>query len=287
MLHLDDYITKSPEVYSINTNMRLSKISEYSFDDAFPPFNCLVMWEPPRKGFTYTVGVDPSWGIGGDRSVVHVLRNGTSRSNDTQVAEFVTDDVNMHDLVPFCYMIGNLYKDQVEDVEALMAVECNISDDIVHSLRTKYNYSNLFIWKYYDNLTHMMSNKLGWWTTVRTRPKLINKAIQYVKHGWWDIASPWLVSEMETIEKLEEKAQIKAAQGFYDDMFMAGAIALWCAHDMEFGEFGVEGELAMERDRRAVQRLETDTIKLAPMSQRKDFQNSPLTIKQMEEWEID
>jgi hypothetical protein len=287
MQKLDDYIKASPDVYQINRNMRLRKIHEFSFDDAIPPMNCFVMWEPPKKGFTYTVAVDPSWGIGEDRSVIHVLRNGTMHTRDTQVAEFVTDDVNMHDLAPFCYMVGNLYKDEDEGTEALMSVECNISDDIVHDLRTKYNYGNLFIWKYYDNITRMASNKLGWWTTSRTRPKLINKAMQYIKHGWWDIASPWLIAELETIEKLEEKAQIKAAGGFHDDIFMAGAIALWSAHDMEFSEFAEDGELAATRERNKNIKKESEVFKLPPMSERKDFQNTATSWRQMEEWDTD
>lgn len=283
MISLDEYVKKAPEVFQVGLNYRMSKIWEFSFDDVLPPFNCFVMWEPPRSGFTYTVGVDPSWGLGADRSAIHVLRVGTMHSIDTQVAEFVTDNVNMHDLAPICNMIGRLYNDPIEDLEALMSVECNISDDIVHDLRTKYGYGNLFVWKYYDNIKRMMSNKLGWWTNSRTRPKLINKTLQYISHGWWDVASPWLISELETIEKLEDEAQIKAATGFYDDLFMAGAIALWSAHDLEFGDFS-QGEVAAERDRRADNRLMGEFIKLPPMSERKDFQNTACSMEDMENW---
>ncbi len=283
MISLDEYVKGSPEIYSLQGgNLRFNKIHEFSFDDTVPPFNCFVMWEPPRKGFTYTIGVDPSWGVGQDRSVIHVLRDGTMHSTDTQVAEFVTDDINMHDLAPVCNLIGRLYEDPVENLEALLSVECNISDDIVHDLRNKYGYGNLFIWKYYDNIKRQLSNKLGWWTNARTRPKLINKAMQYVKHGWWDIASPWMIAEMETIEKLEDQAQIKAASGLHDDLFMAGAIALWSAHDLEFGE--ADDEVAAERDRRADSRLMAQTIKLPPINERKDFQNTAVSYKQMMEW---
>jgi len=284
VVSLDEYVQKSPEVYSLQSgNYRLNRINEFSFDDVIPPFNCFILWEPPRKGFTYTIGVDPSWGVGQDRSVIHVLRDGTMHSADSQVAEFVTDDINMHDLAPICNLIGKLYEDPVEQLEALMSVECNISDDIVHDLRNKYGYGNLFIWKYYDNIRRQLSNKLGWWTNARTRPKLINKAMQYVKHGYWDIASPWLIAEMETIEKLEDQAQIKAADKFHDDMFMAGAIALWSAHDMEFGDFG-EGDVASERERRAEMRLASEYIHVAPIAERKDFQNTAITYKQMMDW---
>lgn len=280
MSSLDEYVKKAPEVYQVGNTMRLSKINEFSFDDTIPPFNCLVMWEPPRKGFVYTIGVDPSWGIGLDRSVIHVLRNGTMHSTDEQVAEFVTDDTNMHELAPFCNMLGKLYEDKEEGLEALMSVECNISDDIVHDLRMKYGYGNLFIWKYYDNVRRMMSNKLGWWTNARTRPKLINKAMQYVKNGWWDINSPWLIAEMETLEKRDELASIRAAGGFHDDMFMAAAIALWSAHDLEFGD-AADGEVAAQRDKRADDRFAAEFVKAPPIEGRKDYQNTAISYKQM------
>lgn len=285
MISLDEYVKKAPEVFQVDNTMRLNKIHEFSFDDTIPPFNCFIMWEPPKVGFTYTIGVDPSWGIGADRSVIHVLRNGTMHSTDTQVAEFVSDDTNMHEFAPFCNLIGRLYGDKQEELEALMTVECNISDDIVHDLRTKYQYGNQFIWKYYDNVRRMMSNKLGWWTTARTRPKIINKAMQYVKNGWWDLSSPWMIAEMETIEKLEERAQIKAASGFHDDMFMAGAIALWAAHDMEFGDMDGVGEVAAKRDARADARFAAEFIKSPAIENRKDFQNTAISYKKMMEYD--
>lgn len=281
MTQLDDLLRKAPEVYHINNNYRLTRIHEFTYDDVIPPMGAMVMWEPPDSRFNYTVGVDPSWGLGQDRSAIHVLRNGTLYSPDTQVAEFVADDINMHDLTPIVYAIGNLYKNTQEDLEALVTVECNISDDIVHNLRLKYNYGNLFIWKYYDSIKRIMSNKLGWWTTHRTRPKLINKAMQYISHGWWEINSPWLINELETIEKLEEHAQIKAASGFYDDMFMAGTLALWSAHDLEFNsEFG-QAEVAAQRDRRISDMLEATIAPLPPLAQRRDYINTAVTYDQM------
>jgi len=282
-MKLDELVKGCPEVYQLHPNYALSRLHEFSFDDTGekPPFGAFIIWEPPRKGFQYTIGVDPSWGVGADRSVIHVLRNGTLHSLDTQVAEYVVDNVNMHDLSALCWQIGNIYKDPIEDMEALMSVECNISDDVVHDLRTKFNYTNLFVWKYYDNRTRMMSNKLGWWTNARTRPKLINKAIQYVQRGWWDIKSPWLIYEMKHIRKEDAQAQVKASHGFHDDIFMAGAIALWSAHDLEFSEFGPGEEMAAKRDHNYAQRVEMQSYALPPLNERKDYINTDCSYEDM------
>jgi len=282
-------ITKTPnpegkiDLYTIGSRHHLSRLGGWDFDPEIPPMNALIMYEPPDPKFTYTVGVDPGWGLGADRSVIHVLRNGTMHSPDTQVAEFISDELNVHALTPICYTIGCLYGNASEELEALMSVECNISDDIVHNLRFKYNYTNLFVWKYYDNVKRMFSNKLGWWTNARTRPKLINKAIQYIQKEWWNIRSPWMIYEMRKIKKQDADAQARASSGFHDDIFMAGVIAMWSAHDLEFSEeFGNE-EVAVKRDR-VKGEVEASQTTPPPIGERRDFQNTATTYQQMQNY---
>lgn len=276
---------KFADAYKIGSNYKLSRLTEFEPDFDEFPLGALIMYEEPKPNTSYTIGCDPSWGLGQDRSVIHVLKNGTLHQPDEQVAEFAADSINMHDLTPICYMLGNLYKHTGEDIEALMSVECNISDDIVHQLRDNYNYSNLFIWKFYDNIKNKMSNKLGWWTNARTRPKIIMKAVHYIKQGWWDIHSPWMINEMQTIEKLEDKARVEAASGHHDDMFMAGAIALWSAHDMEFNEFGNTEEVAKKRDRRFTEYVDAYHPDPKPTG-KLDFANTACTYQDMLEWQF-
>jgi len=276
-----------PEAYTIGSNFKLNRLKEFEIDYEYPLENAVIIWEPPQLGTDYTIGTDPSWGVQQDRAAIHVLKNGTVKTKDMQVAEFCSSDMNMHDLVPVCYMLGNLYKNTVEDIEALMSVECNLSDDIVYQLRNNYQYSNLFIWKFYDSIKKQFSNKLGWWTTQRTRPKIIIKAVHYIKQGWWDIASPWLINEMQTIEKLEDKQRVEAAQGSHDDLFMAAVIALWSAHDMEFSDGSALEETAKQRDRRSTEIVNAyGKIELPPMSQRKDFQNTACFAHEVSDMEI-
>lgn len=279
-------MAKFAECYNVGSKYKLERLTEFDLDDELPPMNGLVMWEPPVRGVDYTVGVDPSWGVGQDRAAIHVLRNGTVQNEDRQVAEFCTDEMNVHDLVPICYMIGNLYKNEVEDREALMSVESNISDDIVQQLRNNYNYGNLFIWKYYDNIKKQMSNKLGWWTNARTRPKIIIKGVHYIKKGWWNVKSPWTLNEFATIEKLDDKARVQAAAGHHDDLAFAALIALWSAHDMEFNDLGEIEEVAKRRDRRLSTQVQAYTETLPPLSERKDFINSACSVEEMMNYEF-
>src|SRR5437867_7714886 len=113
-----------PEAYTIGQNYSMQKLHEFEIDFDSPLMNALIIWEEPKINVDYTIGCDPSWGVGEDRAAIHVLRNGTVHATDRQVAEFCSDDMTMHDLVPVCYMIGNLYKNSTEEREALMSVEC-------------------------------------------------------------------------------------------------------------------------------------------------------------------
>jgi hypothetical protein len=263
------------ETYRVGQGYRLAKVP-WDFSNSNPPFGKVVMWEPPQVGVTYTVGVDPAYGLGAgaDRSAIHVLRNGTVQLPDIQVAEFCSEDLNVHELANVCYMLGNLYMSGGR--EALMSVETNIGEDIIYALRTKYNYGNIYVRKTYDSIRNVATTKLGWKTTVATRPKLISKTLQYVKQGWWDLSSPWLINEMQTIEKKDEEAKIQAASGTHDDLYMAAAIALWTAHDMEFNENLME--TAEKRQRRRDQRVEAQN----PRKPEADYANMPISAEAME-----
>jgi hypothetical protein len=269
-----------PEFFKVGPHFRLSKLKEFEFDEDYPPEGGLIMWEPPRRGYKYVVGVDPSWGVGGDRAAIHVNRVGTVHEKDTQVAEFCSDSMNVHDLTPVCYMIGNLYKDEVEDQEAMMAVEVNISDDIMHRLRMDYNYGNLYIRKKFDNLTKAWTTSLGWKTDLRNRPSIIQKGIHYVKHGYWDINSPWLLNELSTIEKVDDedlvRAKVEAAPGAHDDLAMAAFIALFVSHELDMNEIsGSVEEVAKQRARRMTAYAEAFAApQQPPLSKRKDFINT-------------
>ena len=282
-------MTQFAEAYTIGSKYKLDRIKEFGLDFEEPPMNTFVMYEPPQPNTSYTIGVDPSWGVGQDNAAIHILKNGTLNYPDKQVGEFCSNELNVHELTPICYMLGNLYKHTGEDQEALMSVECNISDDIVQQLRNNYNYNNLFIWKFYDNIKKVFSNKLGWWTTSRTRPKIIIKGVHYVKQKWWDISSPWLINEMQTIEKLEDKQRVEAAKGHHDDLFMAGVIALWSAHDMEFNDLGMSEsieEVAKQRERAKTRIIETYTKTLPPITERKDFINTACTAEEMNNYQF-
>ena len=84
----------------------------------------LLVWEAPKAGNKYILGVDVSDGIGQDRSVIDVHRVATLHEPAEQVAQFITDSRDPSELALVVDPIGRFYKDD-DGQEALAAIECN------------------------------------------------------------------------------------------------------------------------------------------------------------------
>ena len=195
----------------------------------------LLIYEEPDPKAIYALGVDPAGGKGADRSCVQVIRCGDLQRPDAQVAEFASDFHGPHDLAPVAAAIGRIYGDGAGG-EALLSVECNgaYGDAALFDIRSRCSYGNLFVWKIYDKTTKMQTNRLGWWTTPSTRPKLIARGHHAITSGDLIINSEFLLDEMEDFEGDLYMAKAKAASGRHDDRVMALLIAYWAAHDMEW-----------------------------------------------------
>lgn len=198
----------------------------------------LAMWEEPRQGFSYSLGVDVAKGVGKDRSVIEVIRIGTREFPDEQVAEFASD---FHDTTQFAAIInavGRLYCDDT-NMEALATIECNGPGvDVQSDLRLIHGYSNIFVWKVYDKRLNIYTNKLGWWTNRSTRPRLIARGIHALTQRDLILHSEELFDELEDFQRDANMADA-AAMGLrggerHDDRVMAILIAYVGAHDEEW-----------------------------------------------------
>ena len=134
----------------------------------------LRIWEHPKKGFNYTIPVDPSAGIGRDHSALEILRIGKLREPDTQVAQLYSRWLPAAELPPFCQALGIYYGKMMEPIaEAYLCPETQIStgDFIVHQLN-KEGYTNIHRMRRYDMAPKSGSipNRLGWATGVVVPP---------------------------------------------------------------------------------------------------------------------
>lgn len=249
----------------------------------------LLVWEPRSRKHQYVIGVDVSNGEGLDRSVVDVTRVGTLERPDEQVAQFVSDSVEPIDLAYVVAAVGKYYRGS-DGLDALVAIECNgfglgVQAEIIRHI----GYNNLFVWQYEDaaTMSGRYTQKYGWWTSVRTRPLIIQRYLKAVKTLDPNTGQPdYRINSEFTIDELQDFQtptgvawQAEAAPGAHDDCIMAGAIGVHVSQTVQHDsqeETVSDGRkrLAEERRRAIIAGKVLQTGKL-------DYINSDATIDEM------
>lgn len=246
----------------------------------------LLVWEPPRKRGhrRYVIGVDVSDGIGQDRSVIEVARMGTIDEPAEEVAQFVTESTSPTELAAIIFAVGKWYTDE-DGIEAKVAVECNN-----HGLSTQdtlsihLQYQNLFVWEFLDSAdpASRFSTRIGWYTTSRTRPILLDKfhsalttldpitgLPDYVTH------SPILHEELKDFQTQGGLWEAEAARGAHDDAVMAACITNYIAYRLQSGETEPLEERRRRRSEQALAQATAAAKSITPV----DFRNTPATAE--------
>lgn len=251
-------------------------------------FNTLQIWQLPRKGHRYILGVDVGDGLGQDRSVVDVFRMGTIEECEEQVAQFISDSVAPRQLAGVVDAIGHLYK-WPDGREALAAIECNNHGlSTQDTLQLHLGYRNFYIWEVLDQAdpAKRWTTKMGWVTTARTRPILLDQFYTGVTtidpiSGYSDcrINSPFTLDEMRDFKTDGALWEAEAAKGAHDDCIIAGGIAHYVCWRMQGGE---QEPLADRRRRR--QEEELNRLR-AGQTGKVDFRNSDKTYQEQKDQE--
>lgn len=226
-------------------------------DDPFKWKNQLVMWELPRLKKLYVTAVDASHGLDADNAAVEVIRVGDRKEPDEQVAEWC-GDVSPGDLATVAAVIGRIYRDKVNDLDSLLAVECNPGSPgtTTQLVLQQLGYNNFYISSIPHATTGMLRNVYGWWTTPATRPFLTNSLQEYLGKELVKINSPQLIEEMGSFVKTRTpsgRIHLAAFEGYHDDRLMALAIGLYIAHEQDQVNMAEERrKLAEAKDKKAV-----------------------------------
>lgn len=202
---------------------------DHQWDSEHP----LQIWELPDPSATYSIGVDVAEGMSGkgDYSVIWINKvSPNGRNPDEQVAMWRSNTVDPIQLASPINWLGRMYN------EALVSIEVNVYDSCFNTVRMQYLYPNLFVWKHYDS-KNPMSNKLGWVTNLRSKPMLWQTAVRWLKARQWIIRSDIFAHEMKRFQKDDyDDQRAQAERNFHDDTLIAGMIALFCAHDLDYSE---------------------------------------------------
>lgn len=241
-------------VDKVNFELVPLKFNSYQED----PLGRLYVWEFPQPDTKYVIGVDTSDGIGQDRAIIQVikLRNVFNPADcDAQVAEFASDNVNSRDLWPMCLAIGTWYttinNGKLEQIRQV--IECNGNGEAVQHDLAKLGWWNFHPWEHYDNYHQQRTNKIGWFTNVRTRQMAVDTLISSLRDGWFRIRSPWFVQEMQTFERNINRQSLRAAFGAHDDRLIMTGAALCSTYIHEITTdgrsfFAAQRKLKRDRD---------------------------------------
>jgi hypothetical protein len=249
------------------------------------------IWESPRRrgARRYIIGVDVADGIGEDRSVIEVVRMGTIEESAEQVCEYASARVSPAALAFVIHAIGTYYRDG-DGIDALVAIENNGHGmSTQDTLQLHLGYTSFYRWEYLDaaNSQGRYSTKIGWSTTTRSRPILLDKlhsaltTIDPVTHQPDLIThSSLLHEELKDFQTDGALWEAAGARGAHDDTVMALAIANYVAYRMQAGET----EPLEERRRRRSEQQARNEAAAAP-GPKPDWRNTPASAEDLAEWE--
>jgi len=166
------------------------------------------------SGERYVIGADVAMGVrGGDWSVAQVLD-----SKKRQVATW-RGQVHPDYFAEILRELGTYYN------EAFIIVENN-SHGILTATRLgkDYAYPNFFTEVQIDKLTDKETTKLGFTTTSKTKPLIIDELRAAMREGELELNDKTTIREMLTYIVTESGA-MEAEQGCYDDCVMSLALA--------------------------------------------------------------
>lgn len=181
----------------------------------------LHVWNDPVAGEEYLITADVARGDGEDFSTMCVFKT----DNFEQVCEY-KGKISTEQFTYLLYSMGLKYNN------ALIAVEANTLGYAVNKDLQDMGYMNIY-WQ--DKQTrrfvpeHIAKNKsgcaIGFQTSVKTRPIIIDKFIEYVTNGKVILKSKRIADEMMSFIWNNGKPQ--AAKGKNDDLVICAAIACY------------------------------------------------------------
>lgn len=202
-------ITKEPKRGYLQTDPN-GKIHFVADDKGY-----ISIWKDPEPDGFYCIGADVAEGLAkGDYSCAMV--------GDTATFDIVAmwhghidADLFGMELIKLASYYNNAY----------LGVENNNHGLTTLSTIKKEEYWNLFFSKSYDRVADTITQKLGWTTSIRTKPLMIDKLAEFIREMYIGIYSDLIVSEAFTYV-IEDNGKTNAQSGCYDDTIMAMAIML-------------------------------------------------------------
>lgn len=178
------------------------------------PKGYVEIWQEPEHNKFYCIGADVAEGlVGGDYSVAQV-----GDEDFNVVAKWyghIDPDLFGLELVKLAHYYNKAY----------IGVENNN-----HGLTTlksiqREEYWNIYYSKVYDKIADQLTQKMGWTTSVRTKPMMIDKLAEFIREMYLGLYDEITINELFTYI-IEDNGTTNAQPGTHDDCVMSLAILL-------------------------------------------------------------
>ena len=188
----------------------------------------LAVWERPRSDMEYRIGCDVSEGIEiGTRDTdysVAVVLNAETYEEVACLRTRIDPDLLAWQLTT----LGRWYND------AFVVVESNNHGLVtLKFMNDVYEYGNLYFERTMDERSIRATRKLGFKTSVKSKPILVDHLKQLIRENEIRVHSPVVIDELMTFVNLPNGKQA-AASGSHDDCVMALGLAAWGCKTMPF-----------------------------------------------------
>ena len=281
-------IPQQRPAYAVPPGYGFHRLNDKELEERDSLLDLLQIWQLPRKGQRYVLGVDVADGLGQDNSVCDVFRIGTVEEPEEQVAQFVSDSTPPRVFAHVIDAIGHLYV-WPDGIEAMAAIECNNHGlSVQDTLQLHLGYRHFYTWEVLDQAdpSKRFTTRIGWVTTPKTRPILLDQFYTAVTTldpitGYSDLRlnSSITLDEMRDFQTEGALWEAEAARGAHDDCIIAGGIAHYVAWRL------LGGELEPLSDRRRRRREEELRRQRQGQIERIDYRNTDTTAEQMKQQE--
>lgn len=203
----------------------------------------LIVWTPPQTDREYRIGCDVSEGIEiGTRDTdwsVAVVLDALTYEEQAILRTRIDPDLLAWKLVS----LGRWYN------QALVATESNNHGLVtLKFLQEIHQYPNLYYDKILDERSNRATRKLGFKTTLKTKPVIIDNLRELVREREIGIHSKTVLDEMASFV-FQSNGSMSAATGSHDDCVMSLAIAAF-ASKLYPGRTGWRDQMHVESKKR-------------------------------------
>jgi len=183
----------------------------------------LLIWEFPKPGADYVIGVDTSTGYGKSYTGVQVIEIDLPHYRQVACAKLMVDAVEMAKRL---FNLGKFYRTGAYG-EALMSVEsAGVGPAVIAMLRDM-GYWRQFRWRYLDHgKGDYVTRKLGWYTGPSSKPIMMQHLYHLLTTGSLKIMDRSTAEELVRLVE-DGRGAAEAPPGFQDDLAMALAIACY------------------------------------------------------------